>query len=76
MMAHHLVALSGRRDMESMMDELIRSGCDVNATTQTNGDTVLHLVIANNPMKLAFPVVLKIMEYEPELDVRNRVSTL
>ena len=53
-MAHHLVALSGRRDMESMMDELIRSGCDVNATTQTNGDTVLHLVIANNPMKLAF----------------------
>ncbi|KAK3102240.1 hypothetical protein FSP39_009846 [Pinctada imbricata] len=72
MMAHHLVAMSAREDMEDMLDKLIQAGCDVNATTRSNDDTVLHLLIANCPMKIAFPAALRIMEYEPDLDIRNR----
>jgi hypothetical protein len=69
----HVVATSGREDMESIIAALIKTGSDVNATTTTEEDTVLHLVIKHAVLRLAFQTCLMILEHNPDLDIRNRV---
>lgn len=59
--------------MESIIAALIKTGSDVNATTATEEDTVLHLVIKHAVLRLAFQTCLMILEHKPDLDIRNRV---
>ncbi|XP_062598524.1 B-cell lymphoma 3 protein-like isoform X2 [Saccostrea cucullata] len=68
----HIVALSGREDMESIISALLKIGSDVNATTTTDEDTVLHLVIKHAVLRLAFQTCLMILEHNPDLDIRNK----
>ncbi|XP_048739004.2 putative ankyrin repeat protein RF_0381 isoform X9 [Ostrea edulis] len=68
----HVVATSGREDMEYIIAALIKTGSDVNATTATEEDTVLHLVIKHAVLRLAFQTCLMILEHKPDLDIRNR----
>lgn len=72
MLPTHVVALAGRNDAEAILDMMLQNGFDVNARTKTGDDTLLHLVVENVKVKDAFPLVLKILEYSPDLNIRNR----
>ena len=69
----HVVATSGREDMVAVIEALLKTGSDVNATTTTDEDTVLHLVIKHAVLRLAFQSCLMILEHNPDLDIRNKV---
>nr|XP_022296867.1 tankyrase-1-like isoform X9 [Crassostrea virginica] len=68
----HVVATSGREDMVAVIEALLKTGSDVNATTTTDEDTVLHLVIKHAVLRLAFQSCLMILEHNPDLDIRNK----
>lgn len=68
----HVVALAGRRDAEAVLEFMLQNGFDVNAQTKVTHDTLLHLVVENIAVKEAFPLVLKILEFNPDLNIRNR----
>ncbi|KAL5013755.1 hypothetical protein ScPMuIL_008025 [Solemya velum] len=68
----HVVALSDREDAEEILDALLREGLDINARTKDGDDTPLHLVITNSRAGRVFPLALKLMEYNPDLFIRNR----
>ena len=52
---------------------LFQNGFDVNARTKTGDDTLLHLVVERIDVKESFPLVLKLLEYSPDLQIRNKV---
>ncbi|XP_052780691.1 ankyrin repeat domain-containing protein 50-like isoform X5 [Mya arenaria] len=68
----HVVAVAGRADAEAILTVLLESGLPVDAPTAGGGDTVLHLVVEHVEVQQAFPLVLKILEYGPDLSIRNR----
>lgn len=69
----HVVVKAGRKDAEPILDMMLKNGFDVNVQTRSNEDTVLHLVVEHMDVKEAFPLVLKILEFQPDLRIRNRV---
>jgi hypothetical protein len=69
----HVVAIAGRKDAEVILDMMLQNGFNVNDQTKTGEDTVLHLIVEHIDVKQAFPLVLKILEYNPDLQIRNRV---
>jgi len=73
MMAMHIAACSGRDDLFDVIEFLLDSGSEVDAQTKADEDTILHLVPRHNIIRIAFPVVLKILEYKPDVFIRNRV---
>ncbi|KAL4227089.1 hypothetical protein ACF0H5_015063 [Mactra antiquata] len=68
----HVVAIAGRKDAEVILDMMLQNGFDVNIQTRSNEDTVLHLIVEHIDVKEAFPLVLKILEFQPDLTIRNR----
>ena len=48
----------------------------MNARTKSGDDTLLHLVVERIDVKESFPLVLKLLEYSPDLQIRNRVYRL
>lgn len=68
----HVVAIAGRKDAEVILDIMLQNGFDVNVQTRSGEDTVLHLIVEHIDVKEAFPLVLKILEYQPDLKIRNR----
>lgn len=70
----HIVAIAGRSDAVEILAIMLESGFDVNVQTMSGDDTVLHLIVEHIDVKEAFPLVLKILEYEPDLKIRNRVG--
>ena len=48
----------------------------MNARTKSGDDTLLHLVVERIDVKESFPLVLKLLEYSPDLQIRNRVCHL
>ncbi|XP_060592703.1 protein phosphatase 1 regulatory subunit 12A-like isoform X5 [Ruditapes philippinarum] len=68
----HVVAIAGRKDAEVILDMMLQNGFNVNDQTKTGEDTVLHLIVEHIDVKQAFPLVLKILEYNPDLQIRNR----
>lgn len=71
----HVVAIAGRKDAEVILDIMLQNGFDVNVQTKSGEDTVLHLIAEHIDVKEAFPLVLKILEYQPDLKIRNRVTS-
>ena len=69
----HVVAVAGRQDAEVILDMMLQNGFNVNDQTKTGEDTVLHLIVEHINVKQAFPLVLKILEYNPDVHIRNRV---
>ena len=59
--------------MVAVIEALLKTGSDVNATTTTDEDMVLHLVIKHAVLPLAFQSCLMILEHNPDLDIRNKV---
>ncbi|XP_052082628.1 uncharacterized protein LOC127720098 isoform X22 [Mytilus californianus] len=72
MMPMHIVACSGREDVEEIIGFLLQSGSDVDAQTKSDEDTILHLIPRHNIIRIAFPTILKILEYKPDVFIRNR----
>ena len=72
----HVVAIAGRKDAEAVITLLLESGFPVDEPTASGGDTVLHLVVEHVEVQQAFPLVLKILEYNPDLTIRNRVRKI
>lgn len=70
----HVVAIAGRSDAVEILTIMLENGFDVNAQTRSGEDTVLHLIVEHVEVKEAFPLVLKILDYQPDLKIRNRVS--
>ncbi|XP_045164302.2 espin-like protein isoform X2 [Mercenaria mercenaria] len=68
----HVVAIAGRKDAEVILDMMLQNGFHVNDQTMSGDDTVLHLIVEHIDVKAAFPLVLKILEYNPDLQIRNR----
>jgi len=71
----HIVAIAGRPDAVEILGIMLDNGFDVNGQTRSGEDTVLHLIVEHIEVKEAFPLVLKILEYIPDLRIRNRVGT-
>ncbi|XP_076109405.1 uncharacterized protein LOC143078216 isoform X29 [Mytilus galloprovincialis] len=72
MMPMHIVACSGREDVEEIISFLLQSGSDVDGQTKSDEDTILHLIPRHNIIRIAFPTILKILEYKPDVFIRNR----
>ncbi|KAK3600645.1 hypothetical protein CHS0354_031558 [Potamilus streckersoni] len=72
MMPIHVVAISGRQDAVEILELMLQKGIDVNSKTMGDMDTVLHLVVERCDVRHVFPLVLKIMEFGPDLTLRNR----
>ncbi|XP_052213637.1 uncharacterized protein LOC127832278 isoform X2 [Dreissena polymorpha] len=68
----HIVAVAGRPDGEAILGIMLDSGFNVNVKTRLGEDTVMHLVVEHIDVKEAFPLVLKILDYNPDLTIRNR----
>lgn len=75
-MPMHIVACSGREDVEEIISFLLQSGSDVDGQTKSDEDTILHLIPRHNIIRIAFPTILKILEYKPDVFIRNRVRKI
>lgn len=69
----HVVSCSARDDFEEVIVFLLECGSEVNAQTENDGDTILHLIPRHNTIRLAFPAILKVLEYNPDVSIRNKV---
>ena len=69
----HIVAIADRPDAEAILQMMLENGFDINTQTKTNGDTVLHLIVEHVELRDSFPLVLRMLEYNPDLSIRNRV---
>ncbi|KAL3852099.1 hypothetical protein ACJMK2_015785 [Sinanodonta woodiana] len=72
MMPIHVIAISGRQDAVEILELMLQKGIDVNSRTRGDMDTILHLVVERCDVRHVFPLVLKIMEFNPDLKLRNR----
>ncbi|XP_041349294.1 ankyrin-1-like [Gigantopelta aegis] len=73
MQKHFVGSLCGlRSDVLPVIDVLMENGVDVNATTYSDSSTALHLVVENGEFPSAFRVVIRLLELQADVTIRNR----
>ncbi|XP_067683719.1 ankyrin-3-like isoform X3 [Haliotis asinina] len=68
----HVAILSDRNDIIDVIDVLINNGVDVNAQTETNKDTALHLAVENGEFPQNYDVIVKLIDCKADAEIRNK----
>ncbi|XP_046548748.1 ankyrin-1-like isoform X1 [Haliotis rubra] len=68
----HVAILSDRTDVIDVIDVLVNNGVDVNAQTETNKDTALHLAVENGEFPQNYDVIVKLIDCKADAEIRNK----
>ncbi|XP_071082777.1 E3 ubiquitin-protein ligase mib1-like isoform X1 [Haliotis cracherodii] len=68
----HVAILSDRNDVIDVIEVLVNNGVDVNAQTETNKDTALHLAVENGEFPQNYDVIVKLIDCKADAEIRNK----